>query len=67
MNLAKVLMQLGQQAGAQPPTPALTHWLQCPPGDPSAPALDVRSSLPGHFSSLKGKFLGLSVKGAPNS
>lgn len=67
MNLAKELMQLGQRAGAQPPILALTHWLQCPPGDSSAPALDVRSFLPGHFSSLRGKFLGLLFKGAPNS
>lgn len=44
MNWAKVLMQLGQQAGARPPTSSLTHWLQCPPDDPLALSLNVRSS-----------------------
>lgn len=62
MNLAKVLMQLGQQAGAQPPTSSLTHWLSCPPDDPSALSLDVRGFLPWHFSSWRGKFLRSSVK-----
>lgn len=43
-NWAKVLMQLGQQAGARPPTSSLTHWLQCPPDDPLALSLSVHSS-----------------------